>query len=448
MTMHLPKLDPALLDAQRQVNQMLAQMPSPDVRTPEGLAVLREITHPPQGVIELTPTDVIIAGPGGDLRLHMFIPAGPVRAVMLRIHGGGFAAGAPQDDDTLNDHIARTCHVAIVSPDYRLAPEVSAPEGIEDCVAAARWVASQARERFGTGVLLLAGISAGSQLAAATLLRIRDEDGPAFAGVHLDCGCYDLSGTPSVRAADDTTLILTGNLLSGLFDISLPGIDQEGRRDPKLSPLYADLRGLPPALFTVGELDPLSDDSRFMAARWEAAGNQAELDVWPQGAHAFTNMGTPLAKAALARTTSWIDGVLDNPIAVVRRFIDEVINGGNHALIDELWTPDMTWHGGSMGEFPGLSEWKASMTAGGISAFSGMHLDVKEIITSGDQVVVRFTNSGTHTGPFMGVPATGKHGEWLGIAIYTVRSGKIVEAWFGEDILGMLLQLGAITLPA
>jgi predicted ester cyclase len=62
------------------------------------------------------------------------------------------------------------------------------------------------------------------------------------------------------------------------------------------------------------------------------------------------------------------------------------------------------------------------------------------------KVVVRFVNSGTQTGPFMGVPASGRRAEWLGIGIYRVVGGRITEAWFGEDILGMLLQLDAVTL--
>jgi predicted ester cyclase len=70
------------------------------------------------------------------------------------------------------------------------------------------------------------------------------------------------------------------------------------------------------------------------------------------------------------------------------------------------------------------------------------------MITENDKVVVRFTNSGTHTGPFLGMPATGKHAEWLGVGIYTVGGGKITEAWFAEDILSMLLQLGTLTLPS
>ena len=77
-----------------------------------------------------------------------------------------------------------------------------------------------------------------------------------------------------------------------------------------------------------------------------------------------------------------------------------------------------------------------------------MHLEIHDTIASDDQVVLRFTNSGTNVGPFMGNPAAGKHAEWLGIGIYTLRDGRITEGWFAEDILGLLLQLDAIALPA
>jgi acetyl esterase/lipase len=71
-----------------------------------------------------------------------------------------------------------------------------------------------------------------------------------------------------------------------------------------------DLSGLPPALFTVGDLDPLRDDSILMAARCQLAGSHAEVDVWPEGGHAFINMATPLGDLALERTTTWLDSVL------------------------------------------------------------------------------------------------------------------------------------------
>jgi acetyl esterase len=71
-----------------------------------------------------------------------------------------------------------------------------------------------------------------------------------------------------------------------------------------------DLSGLPPALFTVGDLDPLRDDSILMAARWQLAGNHADVDVWPEAGHAFINMATPLGELALERTTTWLDEIL------------------------------------------------------------------------------------------------------------------------------------------
>lgn len=82
------------------------------------------------------------------------------------------------------------------------------------------------------------------------------------------------------------------------------------RRNSAVSPIYADLTGLPPAMFVVGALDPLLDDSLFMWSRWQAAGNDATIEVWPEGAHTFMNMGTPLAAAALARTVDWISNLL------------------------------------------------------------------------------------------------------------------------------------------
>ncbi len=140
-------------------------------------------------------------------------------------------------------------------------------------------------------------------------------------------------------------------------------------------------------------------------------------------------------------------GIQMSPVAAVTRFLEEVVNGGNFALIDELWAEDGAWHGGSLGEFNGREEFKAFNAANGVGAFTDIRLDIKDVVADGDKVAVRFTNGGTHTSAFMGVPATGKHAEWLGIGLYTVRDSKIVDAWFGEDILGLLLQLGAITLP-
>ena len=138
----------------------------------------------------------------------------------------------------------------------------------------------------------------------------------------------------------------------------------------------------------------------------------------------------------------------DNPhVTIVRRFLDEVVNGGRLDLIDELWTTDMVWQGGSMGKIQGIETYKHFMAANTAGAFAKMHLSIHEVIATGNKVVIRFTNSGTHIGPFFGVPATGKSAAWLGIGIYTIREGKIADAWFAEDILALLLQLGVTSLP-
>ncbi len=138
----------------------------------------------------------------------------------------------------------------------------------------------------------------------------------------------------------------------------------------------------------------------------------------------------------------------DRNIAVVRRFIDRAVNGGDIAVIDQTWADDLTWHGGSMGTFEGKDAYLAFAAVNAAGAFKDMHLEVHEIIARDDKVVLRFTNSGTNVGPFMNNPPTGRQAEWLGIGIYTVRDGRITEAWFAEDILGMMLQLGAISLPS
>jgi acetyl esterase len=449
-------IEPAVLTAQREVNAMLAQMPHPDVRTPEGLAMLRAGTANNAGGTELTPANHTIDAPGGAIRLRVFAPDGPRRAVMLRIHGGGWAAGTPEDDDVLNDNLARSAGLVVVSPDYRLVPDVTVADQIDDCVAVARWLAGHAAAEFGADRLLIGGISAGGHLAAATLVALREAGDPAighFIAAHLDCGAYDLGMTPSVVTSTDETLVLTHDWLYGLLEIGLPGYTTERRRTPALSPALADLGGMPPALFTVGSLDPLRDDALITAARWQLAGSRADLDVWPEGAHAFTNMATPLGEIAAQRATAWITALLDGheePATVVRRFIDEIVNGGGGDVgaLGDLWTDDLAWHGGSMGDIHGLDAFRDYLTANAAGAFTGMHLRVDDLISAGDTVVVRFVNSGTQTGPFMGAPATGRPAEWLGIGIYRITAGKISEAWFGEDILGMLLQLEAITLPA
>ena len=298
------EIDQAVLAAQREANKLLAQMPHPDVHTPEGLELLRHLTANNEAGTTLNPLDRSIETAAGTIRLRMFVPEGSIRAVMLRIHGG----------DTVNDGYARACNIVVVSPEYGLAPDVTIVDQIAECVAVAEWLGAHAASELGSETLLIGGISAGSHLAAATLLQLRADGSPTFAkiaGAVLDSGAYDFGRTASAYLADEQTLVVPGSWLTAFLDIGLPGLTNDERRAPAISPMLNDLSGLPPALFTVGDLDPLRDETILMAQRWRLAGSHAKLDVWPDAAHAFANMATPLGDLALDRTTGWINSVLD-----------------------------------------------------------------------------------------------------------------------------------------
>jgi acetyl esterase/lipase len=196
-------------------------------------------------------------------------------------------AGSPEMMDLLHEIIVDQCHVAVVSVDYRLALEHPYPAAPDDCEAAACWLLEHGPEEFGSDRLLIGGESAGAHLAVVTLLRMKDKYHAVdrFLGENLVFGAYDLSATPSQRGVGITagTDILGDE--SWPLDLFLPGMSGEQRRDPDVSPLYADLRGMPPALFAVGTNDHLLDDALFMAARWQLAGSPCELLVYPATPH-------------------------------------------------------------------------------------------------------------------------------------------------------------------
>ncbi len=232
------------------------------------------------------------------------ISVGEPLGVYLHIHGGGWTLGAADLQDVALRQLARDTGLAVASVEYRLAPEDPFPAGRDDCIRAARWLAARGALEIGApSSFAIGGESAGAHLSVLTLLALRGE--VEFAAANLAYGAYDLSGTPSRRAYADA-LVLTGESMTWFTENFLPGLDDEARRDPAISPLYADLSGLPPALFTIGTRDPLYDDSLFMAARWEAAGNETELLVYEGGVHGFNAFPITLARLANEAQTAFL----------------------------------------------------------------------------------------------------------------------------------------------
>lgn len=308
-------LEPSLFGANaipedtRRINELiegvLATVPATNERQPAEIRAEREAgvgVFPPL-VLLPEAEERFIEGPAGRIKLRMFIPE-EVECAYLHLHGGGWVLGAAHHQDPLLKLIADHCNAAVLSVDYRLAPEHPYPAGPDDCEAAAVWLVKNSVSELGTDKLMIGGESAGAHLSAVTLLRLREKHGfTDFRAANLVFGAFDLSMTPSVRNWGERNLILNTPIVEWFADHFVPA---DRRRDPDVSPLYADLRDMPPALFTIGTLDPLLDDSLFMHDRWVAAGNDAELAVYPGCIHGFTAFPNEAGREANLRQLGFL----------------------------------------------------------------------------------------------------------------------------------------------
>jgi acetyl esterase len=295
-----PELAPFVEEARQFAAEWTAQQaeaPDYDLRTPEGLAemrtslVERPVPHGP------APVELVAEAGGRQVPVRILVPEeGEARGVFLDIHGGGFFMGWAARNDLRNRRLADAVGVAVVSVDYRLAPEHPWPAAPDDCETAALWLLAEAEARFGTTRLAIGGASSGGNLAMTTLLRLRDRDLlDRFVGAALQFGAWDLSGrTPGGRAIADEYLIEA--YIGEIDDTTYPDI----------SPIFADLHDLPPALIVVGTEDILLEDNLVMAARLSAAGNEVDLRVYPESPHGFTSFPIAMAEAAVSGIESWL----------------------------------------------------------------------------------------------------------------------------------------------
>jgi acetyl esterase len=232
----------------------------------------------------------------------------------LHFHGGGMIAGTPEISDAGNLEISRRHGIPVVSASYRLAPEHPFPAGADDCFAVARWLLDSGEKEYGARRIILGGDSAGGYLAAAVLLRIRDELGAVgrIAGANLLYGVYDWGQNASHRGLRATggPDFTSPESMTVCAEAYLPGRTDSQRRDPAVSPAFADLHGLPPALLSVGTSDHLLDDTLLLASRWSAAGGDVELFVGPDLPHGFNHFPCELTRRWAQRTAEWFDRVL------------------------------------------------------------------------------------------------------------------------------------------
>lgn len=208
--------------------------------------------------------------------------------VILYFHGGGWVQGNVVMYDPLCTHLARKVRAVVVSVDYRLAPEHRAPTPGHDCVDATSWVAANGPVlRADTSRLAVCGDSAGGNLAAVVALASRDRGGPRLRHQALIYPGLDQTlSSPSIEENADAPVLTRANILAFQRHY-LP--ERADPRDPMLSPLFADLRRLPPALVQTAELDPLRDDGVRYAAALRAAGVAVRDTTYVRVPHGFAS---------------------------------------------------------------------------------------------------------------------------------------------------------------
>ena len=228
-------------------------------------------------------------GPAGSLPLRIYTPEGKGPfPLMVFFHGSGFVGCDLDTHDAMCRNLCVGTGSVVVSVDYRLAPEYKFPAAPDDCLAATRWAVDNAGMlNADTSRVLVAGDSAGGNLAAVTALRARDEGGPKLAGQLLiyPVTDYHTPGTPSYEEnADGYGLGRAG--MEWFWNHYLT--DASEAAHPHASPLRANnLAGLPAAYVVTAEYDPLRDEGEYYGNALAAAGVPTRIKRWDGVNHGF-----------------------------------------------------------------------------------------------------------------------------------------------------------------
>jgi len=225
------------------------------------------------------PVGEVVDGPlpGADAPLpyRLYRPATPgPHPIVVYFHGGGWVLGDEQSDEPFCRDLCRRSGMIFVSVGYRHAPDHRFPTAVEDAYAATRWIAAHAAELGGTpGAVMVAGWSAGANLAAVTCQLARDRGGPPISGQLLVCPVTDCTFDRPSYVDNATGYFLTRSLMYWFWDLYCSPAD---RTDPRVSPLRGNVAGLPPALVVTCEFDPLRDEGIAYAEAMAAAGVPVE----------------------------------------------------------------------------------------------------------------------------------------------------------------------------
>ena len=231
--------------------------------------------------------DAVWPGPAGCIPVRLYRSAPAVPALIVYFHGGGWTVGSLDGWDTAMRRLALRSGCAVVSVDYRLAPEHPFPAGLNDALAAVRWAGEHVAELAGARVpLMVAGDSAGANLSTVVARLLRDEGtGPALAAQLLLYPSTD-GDIEHERLRRFEPPSLTREEIAWYFDQVMP--DRSQRLDPRFAPLRADdLSGLPPAFVGTVEDDLLREEAECYAQRLAEAGVPVQARVYRGTFHGF-----------------------------------------------------------------------------------------------------------------------------------------------------------------
>ena len=226
------------------------------------------------------------------------------RAALLYIHGGGFVGGTPVNHRALTGRLADQIGIPVYAVDYRLAPEHPFPAGLDDTVSAYRGLLDKG---IAPGAIAIGGDSAGGNLTLALALKLK------ALGLPLPSAIVCLSPVTNLVEAppSHTTNAQSDALFEGrMFDTVLAAYcPNDAPSNPFISPLYADVAGLPPVLIQCSEIEMLRDDSVMMADRLRAAGVSVVLEVWPGVFHVWQVVPQylPEARRAIERIVAFVN---------------------------------------------------------------------------------------------------------------------------------------------
>jgi acetyl esterase len=258
------------------------------------------------GVLDIPPHKLarvealqIPARDGSPIAARLYAPAAEALPLLVYFHGGGFTVGSVATHDSLCRHLSHLAHCAVVSVDYRLAPEYKFPTAVHDAWDAVQWLAGQgASLRLDSRRLAVGGDSAGGTLAAVCAILARDAGLPLALQLLFYPGCTAHQDTPSHKTFEKG-FVLEESHITYFFNQYITSVVD--RDDWRFAPLNApDVDGVAPAWIGLAECDPLVDEGVMYADKLRLAGVPVDLEIYRGVVHEFIKMGRAIPQALQA----------------------------------------------------------------------------------------------------------------------------------------------------